>query len=110
METPLNLTPHRGPSSVWDTPTERARPLHLAAVATGAAIAALAWHTAPPRRFWIAGLGAAGAVAALMATPFGARAEEMFVRAKARQRARAHDPLDQSLKETFPASDSPAVW
>jgi hypothetical protein len=109
VEPSINLTPHRGPS-VWETPAERARPLHLAAAATGAAITALAWRTAPPRRFWIAGLGAAGAVAALMATPLGGRAEKALASVKAKRRAAASEPLDKTLKDTFPASDAPAVW
>ena len=111
MEPSMNLTPHRGPS-VWENNAslERARPLHLAAAATGAAITALAWRTAPPRRVWIAGLGAAGTVAALMATPFGGRAERAIASMKARRQVRETEPLDKTLKDTFPASDAPAVW
>lgn len=109
MEPSINLTPLRGPS-VWNEPNTRSTPLHMAAAATGAAIAMLAWHTAPPRRFWIAGLGAAGATAALLAGSFGDRAERAIAGAKARSQARRHEPLDSTLKDTFPASDSPAVW
>jgi hypothetical protein len=105
----LNLTPHRGPS-VWDEPQPHATPLHLAAAATGLAITAMAWRAAPPRRFWIAGLGAAGAMAALMSGRLGDRAGQAMAAAKARRQARGNEPLDRTLKETFPASDSPAVW
>lgn len=111
MEPSLNLTPHRSPSAVWDEPgAPPSRSLHMAAAATGAAVAMLAWHTAPPRRFWIAGLGAAGAMAALISGGFSGRAERAIAGMAARRRRGASEPLDRTLKDTFPASDSPAVW
>jgi hypothetical protein len=95
---------------VWDEPVVRSTPLHMAAAAAGAVITMLAWRAAPPHRFWIAGLGAAGAMAALMAGSVGDRTEKALAAATARGRARRQDPLDRTLKDTFPASDSPAVW
>ncbi len=110
MEPSLNLTPHRTPSAVWDEPcAPPSRSLHMAAAATGAAVAMLAWHTSPPRRFWIAGLGAAGAMAALISGGFGDRAERAIAGVAAKRRARASEPLDRTLKDSFPASDPPAV-
>lgn len=104
MDPSMNLTLHRGPS-VWDSP--RATPLHLAAAVAGVVTTALAWRAAPPHRFWIAGLAAAGATAALLAGRTGDRA---LAAVQARRRAHSHDALDSTLKDTFPASDAPAVW
>ncbi len=109
MEPTMNLTPHRGPS-VWDASESRGTTMHMAAAAAGMAITALAWRTTPPRRFWIAGLGAASAIGALMAGTLGDRAAAAVAGMKSRARARATDPLDRTLKETFPASDAPGVW
>jgi len=105
----MNLTPHRGPS-VWESSSEHSRPVYLAAAATGAALTVLAWRLSPPRRFWIAGLTAAGTVAALMAAPLGAHAERTVAGLKARRQANNTEPLDSTLNDTFPASDAPAVW
>ena len=113
MEPTLNLTPHRGPS-VWNEPEARARTMHFAAAAAGAAagvaITALAWRATPPRRFWIAGLGAASALGALVAGTLGDRASTAVAGLTAKRRARTSDSLDRTLKATFPASDAPAVW
>jgi len=109
VESSLNLTPHRGPS-VWDTRAPRTRPIHLATAVAGIAVTALAWRASSRRRFWMAGLGAASTVAALMAGSFGDRADRALASARAKSRARSVEPLDRTLKDTFPASDAPAVW
>ena len=108
MEPSLNLTPERGPS-VWTERTTRSSVAPIAAAA-GVALVALAWRASPARRFWIAGLGTAGAVAALLSGPLGDCADRALAGAKARVRGRRREPLDDTLNDSFPASDAPAVW
>lgn len=109
MKPTMNLTPHRGPS-VWETPESGPDGLRLVAAAAGIMLTGLAWRTAPPRRFWIAGLGAASAVAALMSRALSTRAETAVAGLRAKRNARRHGPLDATLKETFPASDAAAIF
>ncbi len=103
MSRSLNLTAERGGPSVWERPTPAA-PWGLAAVALGAAMLSLAWRR--PRNAWLMSAGMSSlALGVLSSIP----ANDILMRARARRSAVAADPLDEALRETFPASDTPAA-
>lgn len=105
MTPSMNLTVERGPS-VWDKTSCRSN-WPAAAVATGVSVAALSYRAAPRYRFWLASAAAAAATYALFSRRIAHRIED--ARVSARERARAKEPLDRTLKDSFPASDPPSV-
>lgn len=102
MEPSLNLTPQRGPS-VWSRNTA---PQYWPLALAGLSLVALS-RRAASHRGWLAGLGAAAAAYSLMQGPLRTRVELM--RVHCRERERATEPLDSTLKDSFPASDPVAA-
>jgi len=105
MTPSMNLTVERGPSVRDQNP--RRSFWTAALMAGGASMAALSWRAAPRRRFWLASAGAAAAAYGLFNGPLSQRVE--LARVRARERARSVEPLDQTLRASFPASDPPAI-
>jgi type II secretory pathway component PulM len=105
MTPSMNLTVERGPS-VWDQKSHNSF-WPAALMAAGASMAALSLRAAPRHRLWLASAGAAAVAYAVFNGPLSHRVE--LARVRARERARSVEPLDKTLRDSFPASDPPAI-
>ena len=104
MDAHLNLTPKRGPS-VWEAPRT---PMNwsVAAIAGGSLLAAYAWANRSQHRSLLTGLGVGTLACGLMA----GRAADAVSRRSQRVRSMADlDDVDRMSKDSFPASDPPAM-
>ncbi len=100
----LNLTPERGPS-VWD---ELHKPPAMsagqyAAIAGGALLIASSVRRRSSRDAWIAALGMSWIAGALFY-----RRPMAAIGLRLKHRRQSFDALDQTLNDSFPASDPPS--
>jgi hypothetical protein len=107
----LNLTPERGPS-VWTDP-RAARSWNATLITGGALIAAYAWRSRSPYRAWMASIGVGTVAYALLSDrgriAGGAKVASVMNRLRPTKLADLDD-VDRLSKQSFPASDAPAVY
>lgn len=107
MDTPLNLTPERGPS-VWTEPRRSAMNWPLAAVAGGSLLAAYAWRSRSSSRTLLASVGVGAVACGLFAAGGSQRCADAWGRLRS-ARDGEFDDIDRASKDSFPASDPPAM-
>lgn len=108
MDTPRNLTPHRGPS-VWVHPPQASPYWPIVALAGVAVAAGLAWRYRSIAKAIVTRSAWVGGLVGLVASPTGRRVANILVDRWTRDRRSADAVVDTALEGSFPASDPPAL-
>jgi len=105
MDAPLNLAPKKGPS-VWAEPRRLPENWRLATIIGGAVLTGYAWSQRTNGQRWLAGVGVGTLVIGLLGDRVSAALMELRCRLASSD---DRDAIDETLEDTFPASDPPSL-
>lgn len=104
----LNLTPERSKPSVWDQ-RSGPNPGQVAAVLAGVMLMGSAGALESRKRWILQTAGVAAVAIGLFGPRISRQLEHVRDTARSRRLQQVPDPLDEALKQSFPASDPPST-